>query len=209
MSPLHLWNSFLLFVFTEWVSKNTSLGISMKEIQNWAIFPRCPSGTFVWNSLYLLVMWITGWSWRALSSCSRQELDEHALMRFSKASLQNSISLSLAKNSNDSRSSASTTAFRLNTAFESGFTEKTLTRTQEVTSLASIKISTKPDLLALFLVSILIKFILLWNGPGKMLWLLIWILSYQGKGIHAHTKVKCVHHILLSSSFSSFLWALE
>ena len=64
--PLYLWNSFPLFVFTVWVSKRTSLALSMKEIQNGVVFPRCLSGTFVWNCSYLLVMWVTDSSWRDL-----------------------------------------------------------------------------------------------------------------------------------------------
>ena len=62
-------------------------------------------------------------------------------MRFSKASGRVSISFSLAKTSNNSRSSASTTAFRLNRAFEYAFPDRTLTRVPEVSSLPSIKIS--------------------------------------------------------------------
>lgn len=74
----------------------------------------------------LLVMWATDRSLSTLSSCSQQELDEHTLMRFSEASERISISFSTsAKASNNSRSSASTTGFRLNGVFKCAFPERT------------------------------------------------------------------------------------
>lgn len=110
-------NSFLLFV--------CFCCMSEQKGQFSVIHEGNPKSNRLSKISILLVMWATDRSLSTLSSCSQQELDEHTLMRFSKAG-RISISFSTsAKASNNSRPSASTTAFRLNGVFKYAFPERT------------------------------------------------------------------------------------
>ena len=114
---ISIWNSFRVFV--------CFCCMSEQKGQFSVIHEGNPKSNRLSKISILLVMWATDRSLSTLSSCSQQELDEHTLMRFSKAG-RISISFSTsAKASNNSRPSASTTAFRLNGVFKYAFPERT------------------------------------------------------------------------------------